>query len=122
IITPPLRILSQVAEASASNLRGHPPFKLRSSPASRHLQILRAQFLYCSPRSSNVDDLHAEELVLALLRTALHVERAPEAPRAPSTACLIRRAQEFLEADSGARADQAKLLLTRTSTDRAARA
>ena len=99
IITPPLRILSQLAEASASSLRGHPLFKSRSSRASRHLQILRAQFLYCSTRSSNVDDLHAQELVLALLRTALHVERAPEAPRAPSTARLIRRAQEFLEAE-----------------------
>ena len=77
----------------------HPLFRRRSWPASPRLQTVRVQFLHWATRGAHVAEFEAEEQVVMLLRSALHVESEPSASCGPSTARLIRRAKEFLQAE-----------------------
>jgi AraC-like DNA-binding protein len=98
IITPELRVLTDVANTAGTHLPAHPLFRRRSRRADPRLQSLRTRFLYWAAGASDVDDLAAEELVLALLRSAL-VEDAPRDEPPGSSRRLIRRTKEFLEAE-----------------------
>jgi AraC family transcriptional regulator len=98
IITPELVVLSEIARARVAHLPAHPLFRRRSRRASQCLQGFRARFLYWANGGSLVDDLAAEELVLALLRTALDGD-SPGEPPGGSTQRLMRRTKEYLEAE-----------------------
>jgi AraC family transcriptional regulator len=95
IVTPDPEILAEIANASEACLPSHPLFRRRSRRADHGLQILRARFLHwaiCGDR----DGVAAEELVVALLRSALEAEAAGCEPSS-RTRRLIRRTKEFLE-------------------------
>jgi AraC-like DNA-binding protein len=98
IITPTLGVLAEIANAAEAHLPGHPLFRRRSRRADPRLQSLRTRFLYWAARAADVDDLAAEELVLALLRSTL-VEDAPGDEPVGSSRRLIMRTKEVLEAE-----------------------
>jgi AraC-like DNA-binding protein len=100
IITPELDVLSDMANAAESRLPAHPLFRRRSRRADPRLQSLRARFLCWATRAEDVEDLAAEELVLALLRAALDLDdEGPRLEPSGSTSRLIRRTKAFLEAE-----------------------
>jgi AraC-like DNA-binding protein len=99
IITPRLCLLSELAEACGFQLRTHPLFERRSWRTTHRLQAFRAQFLHWATRESPVDELEAEELVMALLRSALEVDSSQAVRCGRRTAQLIRRAKEFLASE-----------------------
>jgi AraC-like DNA-binding protein len=99
IITPEVGALSELARAPRCGLPSHPLFARRSFGASPRLQSARARFLHWATTSaSEADGLEAEERVLALLRSALHHDGERHVTCGPTTARLIRRTKEFLEA------------------------
>jgi len=98
IVTPELDVLATLLQATGSDLRTHSLFRRRSRRADARLQSLRTRFLYWAAGASDVDDLGAEELLLALLRLALADDPPRERP-SPSSGRLIRRTKEFLEAE-----------------------
>lgn len=97
IVTPDLDVLAEVARVTGSDFRAHPLFRRRSCLASPRLQRLRTHFLVWAAGAA-IDDLAAEELVLALLRAAF-ADEPPREPPADSSGRLIRRTKEFLEAE-----------------------
>jgi AraC-like DNA-binding protein len=99
IITPDPGILSQLLGVKRHALGKHPLLRRRSWSASPQLQTVRSQFLHWTTRGAHADELEAEEQVFGLLRSALHVESELAASCGPSTARLIRRAKEFLQAE-----------------------
>ncbi|MPY87470.1 MAG: helix-turn-helix domain-containing protein [Luteitalea sp.] len=99
IITPELCVLSEIANATGARLPSHALFRRRSWRASPPLQSFRARFLSWATGASDVDDLEAEELVLSLLRYALQSDGAHGGRGAATTARLIRRTKQFLEAE-----------------------
>jgi AraC family transcriptional regulator len=103
IVTPAAGIIAELAHAAgADNLATHPLFRRRSRRLTPRLQNFRARFLSWASRSDQIDVLAAEEMVLALLRTALADDDAVALPRARpgrSTQRLIRRTKTFLEAE-----------------------
>jgi AraC family transcriptional regulator len=98
IVTPELDVLARLAHATGADLRTHPLFRRRSRRANPRLQSLRTRFLYWAAGASDIDDLGAEELMLALLRLALADDPPCDQPSA-SSGRLIRRTKEFLEAE-----------------------
>jgi AraC family transcriptional regulator len=99
ILTPQLGALAELARTTEAHLPAHPLFRRRSRRADRRLQALRARFLHWASHASDADALEAEELVLALLRPALDAELPHSTACGPTTARLVRRAKEFLEAE-----------------------
>jgi AraC family transcriptional regulator len=98
IITPAPGVLAEMAQADHHPRAAHPLLPRRSWRASAQAQIFRARFLHWATGAA-VDDLEAEEMVLALLRTALTDYVPCVSACAPTTKRLIRRAQEFLDAE-----------------------
>jgi AraC family transcriptional regulator len=98
IVTPTEDVLSELTHASGVPLAAHPLFRRRSRRATPGLQSFRARFLSWANATAATDDLAAEELVLALLRSALD-GYDPCAEPGGSTRRLIRRAKAFLEAE-----------------------
>jgi AraC-like DNA-binding protein len=98
VLTPDLDILAEIAQAPGSDLGAHPLFRRRSQRASPRLQRLRTQFLYWAAGVSDADDLATEELVLAMLHSALADDPPGSTPTKPAGR-LIRRTKEFLEAE-----------------------
>ena len=98
IITPELGVLTEIAQAAEAHLPGHPLFRRRSRRADPRLQSLRTRFLYWATDAARLDDLAAEELVLALLRSTL-VDDAPRDEAGGSSLRLILRTKEFLAAE-----------------------
>lgn len=98
IITPDPDILSEVVRADRTHLLAHPLFRRRRGRADPRLQAFRAQFLHWA-HGADVNDLEAEEVVLALLRAALTHQAPCTSDCGPATQRLIRRAKEFLEAE-----------------------
>lgn len=96
IVTPNPEVLTDITHASETHLLHHPLFRRRSRRADIGLLSLRARLLHWANRG-DWDEMAAEELVLALLRSALDVEPALCEPATP-TRRLIRRAKEFIEA------------------------
>jgi AraC family transcriptional regulator len=102
IVTPSIEVLSELAHDTGVPLAAHPLFRRRSRRATPRLQSFRARFLSWARDSSAGaaagDELAAEELVLALLRAALHDDETGGEPTG-STQRLIRRTKAFLEAE-----------------------
>ena len=96
IVTPDRELLAEVAHASGAYLPTHPLFRRRSRRADLGLQHLRARFLHRAIYG-DVEGVAAEELVIALLRTALVADEADCEP-SRQTRRLIARTKEFLEA------------------------
>jgi AraC family transcriptional regulator len=99
IITPELDVLSELAHANGASLSGHPLFRRRHGLASPRLQSFRTRFLHWATEGSDLDHLAAEEVVLALLRSALQEDRRPGGRCGAATARLIRRTKEYLDAE-----------------------
>jgi AraC-like DNA-binding protein len=98
IVTPEPDVLARLADATGADLRTHPLFHRRSRRVDAHVQSLRTRFLSWASGVSEIDDLGAEELILALLRLALGDDRRCDRPSA-SSGRLIRRTKELLEAE-----------------------
>ena len=98
IVTPEPDVLAKLADASEVDLRSHPLFRRRSRRVDAHVQSLRTRFLAWASGVSEIDDLGAEELILALLQLALGDDRRSDRPSA-SSRHLIRQTKEFLEAE-----------------------
>jgi AraC family transcriptional regulator len=96
IVTPDPEILAEIANASEACLPSHPLFRRRSRRADPGLQSLRARFLHWAI-CGDCDDVAAEELVVALLRSALEADAAAHQSSC-RTRRLIGRTKEFLEA------------------------
>ena len=103
IITPALDVLADVAQVGPRSLSSHPLFKRRSWRADARLQGFRARFLHWALRGSHEDLLHAEELLLVLLQSALQGDDRRRPPVGSSTTRLIRRTKEHLATQSTAR-------------------
>lgn len=98
IITPDLDILSEAAHMHGQRLADHPLFRRRRWRAQPHVQRFRARFHHWALGRTDRGGLEAEELVLALIRCALHQDARQHRPTGARTARLIRRTKEFLEA------------------------
>jgi AraC family transcriptional regulator len=100
IVTPSHEITDELSGATRRSLGAHPLFRRRSRRLSPRLQAFRARLLSWAHGSTSADPLAAEELVLALLRSALDENRPVERP-SMSTQRLIRRTKAFLEMELG---------------------
>lgn len=98
IVTPAISMLAEIAGTALVPLRAHPFFRRRSRRAHPGLQAFRDAFLAWAGRASAADDLAAEELLIALLKTALEGDRR-SGSGGRTNARLIRRTKEFLEAE-----------------------
>jgi AraC family transcriptional regulator len=103
IITPEFDVLSELAHANGVPLSGHPLFRRRHGLASPRLQSFRTRFLHWATETPDLDYLAAEEVVLALLRSALQEDGRRSARCGAATARLIRRTKEFLDAELSGR-------------------
>lgn len=99
IVTPDIEALSQIACVNGTGLFNHPLFRRRYWRASASLQSFRTRFLHWASGGSQVDRLEADELVVALLRAALQNGCRHDVSCGPTTARLIRRTKQFLEAE-----------------------
>lgn len=102
IITPDVDILSDIAHQPGRRLADHPLFRKRAGRADSQLQSVRTRLLHWA-QHPDPDPLHAEELVLELLRSAFRSGERYENPPRGTTARLIRRTKEFLQAESAQR-------------------
>lgn len=98
IVTPDEPLLEELGPEQ--RLRLHPLFRRRSRRIDPGLQILRARLLAWAPGDGELERLAAEELVVRLLRLALHSE-APRPVPARRTQRLVDRAKTFLAAELG---------------------
>ena len=103
ILTPDPDVLSELAHVNGHPLSQHPLFRRRARLADPALQTFRARFLHWSRQATGDDRLQAEELVVALLRAALHSSARGATANGASTNRLIRRTKEFLEANLSGR-------------------
>jgi AraC-like DNA-binding protein len=98
IVTPAVSVVEELGHASGGALASHALFRRRSRRVSPSLQAIRAQLLFQALGGANDDVLAAEELVLALLRSALDDDSTRRNP-ARSTQKLIARTKAYLEAE-----------------------
>ncbi len=98
IVTPTASIVMELGHSSGGALASHALFRRRSRRVNPSLQSLRAQILVRALGTSSDDVLAAEEMVLALLRSALD-DDAPRHNPARSTQRLIARTKAYLEAE-----------------------
>jgi AraC family transcriptional regulator len=96
IVTPSSALLADLVPSAAAHLPCHPLFRRRSRRANFGLQVLRARFLHRAINGGE-DRLAAEELAIALLRSALDADTPVREP-SHATRRLIRRTKEFVEA------------------------
>jgi AraC family transcriptional regulator len=99
IVAPHINVLSEIARVNRNELFDHPLFRRRYWRASPSLQSFRVCFLHWASGTPDIDCLEAEESVVALLRAALHIGGPRVVPCGPTTARLVRRTKEFLEAE-----------------------
>lgn len=98
IVTPASSVVAELGHASGGALASHSLFRRRSRRLNPLLQSLRAQILIRALGALSNDALAAEEMVLALLRSALD-DDAPRHNPARSTQRLIARTKAYLEAE-----------------------
>lgn len=91
IITPNPEVLAEL------EMPEHPLFRRRAWRADPQLQSFRTRFLHWA-RSSDPDPLQAEEMLLGLIRSAMQSDDGRETPCGATTARLIRRTKEILQA------------------------
>ena len=99
VITPDVAALSEIARVNGGGLFSHPLFSRRCRRADAALQSIRTRFLHCAAAALYVDGLEAEELLLALLRSAFQGDEQRRARCGARTAGLIRQTKEVLEAE-----------------------
>ena len=99
IVTPDLDALSEIMHVDGHSMTDHPLFRHRTWRASSRLQHHRAQFLHWASDAHEVDALEAEESVLFLLRSVVHHGQPRATSHRATTARLIRRTKELLEAE-----------------------
>jgi AraC-like DNA-binding protein len=102
IVTPEPSVLAELAGVAHDAVAAHPLFRRRSRRADPRLQVFRTRVLSWANGAPVEDLLAAEELVIALLRSALDGDMPGSEPAA-STRRLIRCAKEFLEAQLATR-------------------
>ena len=91
IITPHPEVSSEL------KMLEHPLFRRRAWRADPQLQSFRTRFLHWA-RATDADPLQAEEMLLGLIRSAMQSDDGREMPCAATTARLIRRTKELLQA------------------------
>ena len=94
IITPTEELREDITGRPVARLSRHPLFSGRSRRAELRLLRLRADLLY-GAHDKSWDEIAGDELVIALLRSALDQDVVRCAP-SMQTRRLIRRAKEFL--------------------------
>lgn len=99
VITPPLHVLGDILGANESRVVGHPRFRRRRASVHPRFQLLRTRFLHRATSGAVIDELEAEELVLALVRLAFSDEGPRDGDCSASTGRLIRRTKALLEAE-----------------------
>ena len=97
VITPRADVLADVAGTTEAKLADHPLFRRRSALGSAALQSARACFLHWASREPGLDGMQADEVVVALLRSALGHDGSRPHCHAATTRRLIRRTKEFLQ-------------------------
>lgn len=97
VITPRMDVLADIAGTTEARLFEHPLFHRRSTLVSPALQADRARFLHWASTAPGLDELQADEAVVALLRAALGHDASRPHCRSRSTRQLIRRTKEFLQ-------------------------
>jgi hypothetical protein len=92
--------MSTLAELARARRRlsAHPFFRQRRRRATPGLKTFRDRFLCWARGASKDDDLAAEELLIALLRTALD-GGSRGTPTGRTNARLIRRTKDYVEAE-----------------------
>jgi len=95
-ITPNLSLLADLVRSTPERVGQHPLFRRRSRRVDPRLQLLRARFLHRA-NNGGADPLVTDELVVALLRSALIAEQ-PACKASGTTRQLIGRTKEFVEA------------------------
>jgi AraC family transcriptional regulator len=95
-ITPNLSLLADLVQAAPERVGQHLLFRRRCRRAEPRLQLLRARFLHRA-RSGGSDPLVTDELIVALLRSAL-IADSPVCEAGRPTRRLIGRTKEFVEA------------------------
>jgi AraC-like DNA-binding protein len=96
VVTLPPSLLAELVGASPAGLRRHPLFRLRRRRAEPRLQFLRSRLLH----AHLADPLATDELLIAVLRSALAAE-APAASPGAATRRLIARTKEFVAGHLG---------------------
>jgi len=96
VVTVPPSLLAELVGAAPAALRRHPLFRLRRRRAEPRLQLLRARLLH----AHDGDPLAADELLIAVLRSALAAE-TPAASPSVATRRLIARTKEFVAGNLG---------------------
>lgn len=99
IFTPQIDVLCEMTHSSGTPLPRHPLFRRRRARVHFRLQLLRARFLHWATTAELVDELEAEENVLAILRTTFEDVGTADTQLSAATARLIRRTKMFLEAE-----------------------
>jgi AraC family transcriptional regulator len=99
LLTPTVDVLREIAHLSGRTLTKHSAFTRRSWRAGLRLQRVRTRLLHWLSGASEVDIVHAEELVLFLLRSALVDQPPPPRPCGASTARLLQHTKEYLTAE-----------------------
>lgn len=97
VITPKVDVLADIAGTSEAGLFEHPLFHRRSALVSTALQAARTHLLHRASATPVLEELHADEIVVDLLRTALGHEARRSHRCCPTTRRLIRRTKEFLQ-------------------------
>jgi AraC-like DNA-binding protein len=96
IVTPDIEILAELAHVNGRPLFEHPLFRQRTVRATPQLQAARARLLHSASCRSDWECLHAEETLVAMLRTALQNDVGHLKATSAATARLIRRTKEVL--------------------------
>jgi AraC family transcriptional regulator len=97
IITPQFDTLAEIAHARGQRLMNHPLFSRRRWRAQPGLQRFRAQVHHWA-LADRRHGLEAEEVLLALIRSALQQGGRQHTPNGTRTTAVIQRAKEFLAA------------------------
>lgn len=96
IITPEVEILSEILGVDGKQLFEHRLFRQRHTLADPAVQALRTQFLHLCA-SGGVQQLAAEEHVVALLQATLRQQVKGTRTSSASTERLVRRTKQYLE-------------------------
>jgi AraC family transcriptional regulator len=98
IITADACVLADIAGVAETLISEHPLFRRRSWLVGPALQAVRTRFLHWATTAPDIDDLQADEAVIAVLRAAFQDDGRRRDACGKRTTRLIRRAKEFLQA------------------------
>jgi AraC family transcriptional regulator len=96
VVTPDIEILAELAQLNSRRLFEHALFRRRRVRAAPQLQAARARLLHYSTGGSAWECLEAEEILVAMLRSALQQDVGHLKTTTGASARLIRRTKEVL--------------------------